>query len=98
MRKFKVVITDYEYENLNIEENLLSELNVELITAQCKSEEEVIAVCNDADGILNQYAPITKKVIQSLENCKVISTYGIGVDTIDVHAATERKIYVANVP
>ena len=52
----------------------------------------------DADGIINQYAPITRRVIESLKRCKVIARYGVGVDNIDVEAATEHKIIVANVP
>ena len=52
----------------------------------------------DADGIINQYAPITRRVIESLKRCKVIARYGVGVDNIDVEAAIEHKIIVANVP
>jgi D-3-phosphoglycerate dehydrogenase len=37
-------------------------------------------------------------VIESLKKCKVIARYGVGVDNIDVEAATEHKIIVANVP
>jgi D-3-phosphoglycerate dehydrogenase len=37
-------------------------------------------------------------VIESLKRCKVIARYGVGVDNIDVEAATEHKIIVANVP
>jgi len=60
--------------------------------------DEVIEAAKDADGILNQYAPITRRVIESLKRCKVILRYGVGVDNIDVEAATERGIIIANVP
>ncbi|NHN33425.1 C-terminal binding protein [Paenibacillus agricola] len=96
MAQFKVVITDYEYKSLQIEQDILSQLDVEFVKAQCRTEEEVINAAKDADGILNQYAPITQKVIQSLNNCKVISRYGVGVNTIDLDAATEQGIVVAN--
>jgi D-3-phosphoglycerate dehydrogenase / 2-oxoglutarate reductase len=38
------------------------------------------------------------EVIDALEGCRIIARYGIGVDTIDVAAATERGILVTNVP
>jgi D-3-phosphoglycerate dehydrogenase / 2-oxoglutarate reductase len=97
MKKFKVVVTDYEFQTLAPEKEVLSLLDVEFVAAQCHTEEEVIAVCKDADAIINQYAPISTKVIESLENCKVISRYGVGVNTIDVDTATQKGIVVGNV-
>jgi D-3-phosphoglycerate dehydrogenase len=66
--------------------------------AYCNTEDEVIEVAQDADGIISQYAPITRRVIESLKKCKVIVRYGVGVDSIDIKVATEHKIIVANVP
>ncbi|MBA9027406.1 MULTISPECIES: C-terminal binding protein [Bacillaceae] len=97
MKKFKVVVTDYEYITLQPEVDVFSKLDIEFVPAQCKTEEEVIEACKDADGILNQYAPITRKVIEQLENCKVIARYGVGYNTIDIDAATENGIVVSNV-
>lgn len=91
------MITDYEFSTLAPEEKVLELADVAFIKAQCTTEDEVIEACRDADGILNQYAPITRKVIENLENCKVISRYGVGVNTIDLEAATEKGIIVANV-
>jgi hypothetical protein len=42
MAKYKVVITDYEYDSLKLEQGILSGLDVEFITAQCRTEDEVI--------------------------------------------------------
>jgi len=83
---------------VEIEKKILSEINPELTLETCKTEEDVIAVASDADGIINQYAPFTRKVIKSLRRCKIIARYGVGVDNIDVEAATEHNIIVANVP
>ncbi|MCR8635317.1 C-terminal binding protein [Paenibacillus radicis (ex Xue et al. 2023)] len=97
MAKYRVVITDYEYKSLQIEQDVLAQLDVEFVTsAQCRTEEEVIELARDADAILNQYAPISARVIQNLNNCKVISRYGVGVNTIDLDAATHKGIVVAN--
>ncbi|OIJ17516.1 hydroxyacid dehydrogenase [Anaerobacillus alkalilacustris] len=94
---YKVVITDYEYSSLAPEKEVLRKIGVELTAVQCQTEEEVIEACKDADALLNQYAPITRKVIEKLENCKVIARFGVGVNTIDIGAATEKGIIVSNV-
>ncbi len=96
-RKFKVAITDAEYESHDIEKSILSRLNAELVKFQCRTEDDVIDCCSDADGLMNQYAPIARKVIENLQNLKIIARYGIGVDNVDVNAATEKGILVANV-
>lgn len=96
-KRFSVAITDAEYPSHEPELEVLSKLNVELIKYDCKTEDDVIKNCKYADAILNQYAPITRRVIGNLVNAKVIVRYGIGVDNIDVDAATERGIFVANV-
>jgi len=97
-KRQKIVITDCDHPSVEIEKKILSEINPELTLETCKTEEDVIAVASDADGIINQYAPITRRVIESLKRCKVIARYGVGVDNIDVEAATEHHIIVANVP
>ncbi|MDQ0218067.1 C-terminal binding protein [Peribacillus cavernae] len=100
MDRFKVVLTDYEFEDFRFEEKVFksSGLNINFVKAQCKTEEEVIQIGKDADALLNQYAPVGEKVINELEKCKVISRYGVGVNTIDVQASTNKGIFVSNVP
>jgi D-3-phosphoglycerate dehydrogenase len=97
---FKVVVTDYEYKNLKVEEEVFAEsgLDINFVQVQCTTEEEVIENARQADALLNQYAPISEKVIQSLDKAKIISRYGVGVDTIDLKAAKQKGIIVANVP
>ena len=95
----KVVVTDYEFASLDREREILGRVGAELIATQCRSEDELIKIARDADGLLNLYfGPISRRVIESLTRCKVISRYGIGIDTIDIPAATEHGIIVTNVP
>jgi len=95
-KRLKVAITDSDYESHDIERGILSKIGTELVEFQCRTEDEVVRFCSDADGLLVQYAPITRRVLESL-SAKVITRYGIGVDNIDVKAATERNILVTNV-
>ncbi|MBC7109102.1 MAG: C-terminal binding protein [Methanomassiliicoccales archaeon] len=97
-RRWKVVVTDCNYPDLSIEEKELAEWDAQVIPSQCKTPDEVLALAKDADALISQYAPITQAVIQSLQRCKAIGRYGIGVDNIDVQAATARGIAVINVP
>lgn len=78
---------------------VLESMGVQVLLLQARGDEErIIAECRDADAVLNQYAQINRRVLSAMERCRVVVRYGIGVDTIDVPAATEMGIYVANVP
>lgn len=94
----KVVITDYQYENIDTEKQIFTEAGIEVKDYQYKTADELIPVVKDADAIVTQYSLIDRQIIESLEHCKMIIKYGIGVNNIDVEAATEKNIYVCNVP
>jgi D-3-phosphoglycerate dehydrogenase / 2-oxoglutarate reductase len=94
----KVVITDHRFPDVEQERRAIEALGGQLVAAQAKREAELIEVCRDADGVLNGRAKITARVIAAMEHCRIIVRYGIGIDTIDIPAATERGIMVANVP
>ncbi|RKL62596.1 C-terminal binding protein [Thermoanaerobacteraceae bacterium SP2] len=95
--KKKVVVTDYNFENVNIERNIFEEAGYEFEEYKCKTVKETIEVTKDAYGILNQYAPLSEEVISGLNNCKAIARYAIGVDNIDITKATEKGILVSKV-
>jgi D-3-phosphoglycerate dehydrogenase len=70
----------------------------ELIDRPCPTEPEVVEYGRDADALLVLEEPVSAAVIAELPRLRVISRFGIGVDTIDVEAATAAGIYVTNVP
>lgn len=94
---YKVVITDHRFPNVDIQREVLARIGAELIEGQAKTEDEIIAIAKDADGILNARSKITEKVINALTSCKIMVRYGVGVDTIDIAAATRKGIMVSNV-
>jgi len=96
--KFKVVITDCDHGSIEEEKKEFGRIGAELILAQIKEEEDLIRVCKEADGLINQYARLTRRVLENLPKCKVISRYGVGLDPVDLRAATDFGIIVANVP
>ena len=94
-----VVVTDHVFRELETERALLSEVGHELrFDGNAASVDEVRRAVVGADAVLNCYAPMPAEVIGSLDRCRVIARYGIGVDTIDLAAATARGILVTNVP
>lgn len=94
----RVLITDHGFPNLRHEEATLHAAGVELVVAQCKTADEVIAAARDVDALLVQWAPVNAAVIAALTRCRVIVRYGIGVDNVDLAAAKARGIPVCNVP
>ncbi|TFB24447.1 C-terminal binding protein [Filobacillus milosensis] len=97
MSQFKVVVTDYNYDTFEPEKEVFNKMGIELNFEQCQTEDDVIEKCRDADALLNQYAPISRRVIENLDNLKVVARYGIGVNTVDLEAATENGVAVGNV-
>jgi len=96
--KAKVVLTDYVWESLDVERKTLEGL-ADLVPLQTKKPDEFIAAAQDCDALLNTYAgPITGEVIARMPKCRIIARYGIGVDTIDLEAATRAGIIVTNNP
>jgi len=96
--RFKVAVTDYVFPDLETERKELKKINAELIESKGSDEESIIEAAKDADAILNCYAELTPKVIESLEKCQIIARYGIGVNNVNMSTATKKGIIVTNVP
>ncbi|MCC7106505.1 MAG: C-terminal binding protein [Chloroflexi bacterium] len=94
----RVVITDYDFDTLEPEQRVLDAAGCEMIAQQCKTEQELIEACRDADALLVEYAKVTRPVVESLTRCKVVVRYGVGFDNLDVDAFTDRGIWACNVP
>jgi len=96
--KAKVVLTDYVWESLDVEHEILGGL-ADIVPIQTTDPEKFFPEAADCNALLNTYGgPITAEVMARMPNCLVISRYGIGVDTIDLESATEAGIIVTNNP
>lgn len=95
---WKVAVTDSGFPDLAPEAEALDGTGAALAPGQCRTAEEVAALCADADAVLTQWAPVTAEAIAAMTRCRVIVRYGIGVDNVDLEAARARGIPVANVP
>jgi D-3-phosphoglycerate dehydrogenase len=94
---YKVVITDYDYGDIDIEHSILAPIGAQIIGLQAKSEDDLLAEVQDCDAVMNQYARVGARAIAAMGRCQVIARYGVGVDIVDVDAATKRGIVVTNV-
>lgn len=94
----KVLFSDNEFPDLRLERDLFAAAGIEMLTAQCKSEDDVVAAAKGCRGILLQYAPITERVVSSLPELGIVSRIGAGFDTIDTTACAKHGVWVANSP
>jgi D-3-phosphoglycerate dehydrogenase len=91
-----IFITDYSFANLEPERAALAGSVIR--NAQCKTAADVIAQAGDADVLMVQWAPITAEVLDALPRVRLVVRYGIGVDNVDLAAASARGVVVCNVP
>ncbi len=96
--RFKVLLTDYAWPNLDIERAVLAEIGAELVVADKQDAASLAALAADVDAIMTNWAKVPESVIGDSPKCRIVSRLGIGLDNIDVAAATRRKIVVTNVP
>lgn len=96
-RQLKVVITDYDYGDVEIERSILAAAGADVVALQAKTEAQLFEAVADCDAVMNQYARVGADAIARMRQCKVIARYGVGVDIVDVEAASRRGILVTNV-
>jgi D-3-phosphoglycerate dehydrogenase / 2-oxoglutarate reductase len=86
----KIVISDCDHESMSVEEELFAQSGLRYTHLTCRTEDEVIDQCRGAGIVMNQYAPFTRRVFAALRSDqKLIVRYGVGVDNIDLEAATQ---------
>ena len=98
MARYTVVVTDLGYKSFDLERKELTAVDAQLVLREDASPAGLVAACAKADGLLVRQSPITAELIGKMKQCKVIARYGVGVDNVDLPAATQAGIVVANVP
>jgi D-3-phosphoglycerate dehydrogenase len=81
-----------------LEMEALGPVGAEIVEIPADTEDEFVQGARDADALYAKGRRITKRMIDGLARCKVISLGSVGVDSVDVAAATARGIPVTNVP
>lgn len=98
MPHHRVLLTDYAWPNLDLEREILTAADAELVVAPSGDEETLISLAEPVDAILTCWARVTARVIRAAPRCRIVGRLGIGLDNIDVAECTARRIPVTNVP
>jgi D-3-phosphoglycerate dehydrogenase len=94
----RILYADNDYPDAVLETALFDAAGAEVVLAQCRTEDDVIANGKGCRAILLQYAPVTEKVLAALPDIGIVSRIGAGYDTVDTDACAKRGIWVANSP
>ena len=72
---------------------------MEIVEGGCRTEDDLINLLREVDGAQVRILPRTsRRVLEACPKLKVVSRFGVGVDSIDLDAATELGVMVCNVP
>jgi len=96
---FKVVHT-YALPGVDHGDDLLKSFDATLVKGVWSTEEEIISNTKGADAVIGAVSrqPFTRRVLQTLTNCRILAGIAIGFEAVDLAAATEYGIAVTNVP
>lgn len=95
--RLRAVITDDRFGSIDEERAVFDPLGVDIVVASCATSDDVARACADADAVLANLAPIDARALAAMRRCRVVSRYGVGLDSVDVAACAARGIAVANV-
>jgi D-3-phosphoglycerate dehydrogenase / 2-oxoglutarate reductase len=98
MASYHVTVSDSVFPNLDPARQVLATIGAELRMADTPTPEGIVAAASSSDALLVTYAKITADMIRNMPKCRVISRFGIGVDNVDIEAATAASIVVTKVP
>ncbi len=94
----KVLFTDHDQLDTSIERSILEGAGIEMVVAQCKTQEDVIAASEGCSALLVQYAQVGAKVFEARPGIGLCSRIGAGYDTINAIDAARLGVWVANSP
>jgi D-3-phosphoglycerate dehydrogenase len=86
------------FPDLGPERRVLEPEGIEVVDGTGLDPEARLAATLDADALLVQYSTLDADLVGRLRRCRVIGSYGVGYDQIDVAAAAARGIAVVHVP
>jgi D-3-phosphoglycerate dehydrogenase len=93
-----VLICGLDHANIAEEQDVFARAAVRFRVVPVRTEREYLERCGEAEALLVQYGDVTRRVFEGLPRLRVLVRYGVGVDGIDLAAATDRGVPVVNVP
>ena len=92
----RVVVTDHAFASLEVESTAARSNGAVFEVRDCRTEDETVEAVRGATVALVNLAPITRKVLMGMAPGAVVVRYGVGYDNVDLDAARDLGIAVAN--
>lgn len=93
----RTLFTDCD-QDLSAMDRVFRENGVEYRRLDCRTPEDVVRECGGVEVLMNQYAPLTEAVFAGLPGLKAVVRHGVGVNHIDLAAASRHGVAVCNIP
>lgn len=95
-----VIITDHSFPHIDLEREVIESagFKLESVSPICKTEDDIIRTCGEADALLVQWAPVNRHVLEALPRVRCIVRYGVGVNNFNLDDARDLGVVAANVP
>ncbi len=95
----KILLTDCDHATMEQEDLVFQENGLSYDKADCKTEADLMKEAKGYAICMNQYAPFTREVLKALSpELKLVVRYGVGVNNVDLEAASEYGVQICNVP
>ena len=94
----RVVVSDYNFGDLDVESAIIAGAGCEVEPYQCTDSTQVVAALQGADVALIQMAPVEEEAIGGMADNATLVRYGAGIDNIDLDACRRHGVALANVP
>lgn len=97
---YEIAIAQTDFPGVETERQVFESAgdNVTVTAGSPDSEAELVDLASGTDGLVVQYAHVSASVLEQLPELSVVSRYGIGVDNIDVEAASAHDVAITHVP
>ncbi|HEY3080458.1 MAG TPA: C-terminal binding protein [Chloroflexota bacterium] len=97
-RPLRALVARADFPDLDAERRILAAVGAEVVDGRFMPEAELVALCREADAVMTDYFVLRRPLIEAMTRCRVICQYGVGLDQVDLGAATERGIVVTHTP
>ncbi len=94
----RVLVTDHPWPDVEVERTVLASVPAEVVVVETSDVATLTAAARDVDAIMTCWAKVPEPVIAAATRCRIVARMGVGLDNIDVAAATARRMLVTNVP
>ena len=98
MPRKTVLITDVDWPDIRIEQEILARAGIDARLASNNDVETLVREGGDCDALMVLFTPMPAETLARFPKCKALVRLGIGYNSVDMDAATKLGIRVCNIP